>query len=373
MSDTDIVPADQALSVSVSGPAVPEVTTGSQPVGKASMFAFGDPESVIDRRELSAYFEIWHNGRWYEPPMPMGKLAQTFNMSPFHRSAVALKVNLLVAQQTPSRWLSADAFERFALDFVQMGNGYLEWIPNMAGRLALVDHAPALHLRAGVDPGVFWFVNGVGGDIHQFDAGRVFQLQQPDVAQEIYGMPEWLSALQSGLLNENATLFRRRYYLNGAHAGFVFYLSEALADMETSDAIAERLGQARGVGNFKNMFVHIPGGKKDGIQIMPIADVTAKDEFNAVKTISRDDMLAAHRTPPQLIGIVPLNNAGFGSVAEARDGYYESEIVPIARRMLRMNAWFGQAVLAFADYVCADGAIIRQVGDAFVKLPSGTR
>jgi DNA polymerase-3 subunit beta len=44
----------------------------------------------------------------------------------------------------------------------------------------------------------------------------MFHLQQPDVAQEIYGLPEWLSALQSALLNENATLFRRRYYLNGA-------------------------------------------------------------------------------------------------------------------------------------------------------------
>jgi hypothetical protein len=35
------------------------------------------------------YFEIWHNGRWYEPPLPMGRLSQTFNMSPYHRSAIA--------------------------------------------------------------------------------------------------------------------------------------------------------------------------------------------------------------------------------------------------------------------------------------------
>src|SRR5690606_1218575 len=56
------------------------------------VFAFGDPESVLDRRELSQYFEIWHNGRWFEPPLPVGKLAQAFNMSPYHRSAIALKV-----------------------------------------------------------------------------------------------------------------------------------------------------------------------------------------------------------------------------------------------------------------------------------------
>ena len=341
--------------------------------GGGSMFTFGEPESVLDRRELSQYFEVWHNGRWYEPPLPMAKLTQTFNMTPYHRSAVALKVNLLVTQQVASRWLDPDTFERWALDFVHMGNGYLEWIPNMAGRLARVAHSPAVHTRVGLAGEGYWFVNGPIGHMHQYEPGRIFHLQQPDVAQEIYGMPEWLSALQSGLLSENATLFRRRYYLNGAHAGFLLYLSEPLADTKTSEAIAEKLGKARGVGNFKNMFLHIPNGKKDGIQIMPISDVTAKDEFSNVKNISRDDLLAAHRTPPQMIGVIPQNNGGFGKISETRDAYYEMEIVPIARRMLRANAWFGAAIVSFADYVCSDGSIIRQIGDGFQKLPAGTR
>jgi PBSX family phage portal protein len=197
---------------------------------------------------------------------------------------------------------------------------------------------------------------------HAYAPGTVFQLQQPDVAQEVYGLPEWLSALQSGLLSENATLFRRRYYLNGAHAGFVFYVSEPLADQATVDALEEQLGSAKGIGNFKNMLVYIPKGKKDGIQIMPIADVTAKDEFSAVKTISRDDMLAAHRTPPQLIGVIPQAAGGFGNVGQTRDAFYETEIVPLMRRMLRVNDWTGLPVLAFRDYVCSDGSVIGQDG-----------
>lgn len=57
---------------------------------------------------------------------------------------------------------------------------------------------------------------------------------------------------------------------------------------------------------------------------------------------------------------------------DARDAYYETEIVPIATRMLRANAWFGSAVLSFADYVLTDGSIIRQNGQCFAKL-SATR
>ncbi|WP_298290414.1 phage portal protein [Novosphingobium sp.] len=335
------------------------------------VYSFGDPESVLDRREISQYFEIWHNGSWYEPPLPMARLAQVFNMSPYHRSAIALKVNLLVAQHVQSRWLDSDNFERWALDFLQMGNGYLEGVPNLGGRVAVMRHSPAVHTRAGVKPDTFWFINGPIGKAHEYELGSVLHLQQPDVAQEIYGLPEWLSALQAGLLSENATLFRRRYYLNGAHAGFILHISDPLADQETVDAIAQKLSQAKGVGNFKNMLVYLPKGKKDGVQVIPIADVTAKDEFSNIKNMTRDDMLAAHRTPPQLIGVIPQNSGGFGKVAETRDSYYETEIVPIARRMLRVNDWAGLPVLSFADYICADGSVIRQEGNRFRKIPAG--
>lgn len=335
---------------------------------QGQFFSFGDPESVLDRREISQYFEIWHNGQWYEPPLPMTRLAQVFNVSPYHRSAIGLKVNMLVSQHVQSRWLDSDNFERWALDFLQMGNAYLEGVPNLGGRVAMMRHSPAIHTRAGVKEGTFWFINGPIGKAHEYELGSVFHLQQPDVAQEIYGLPEWLSALQSGLLSENATLFRRRYYLNGAHAGFILYVSEPLADQKTVDQLEEKMRQSKGVGNFKNMLVHIPKGKKDGIQVMPIADVTAKDEFSNVKNISRDDMLAAHRTPPQLIGVIPQNSGGFGKESETRDSYYEREIVPIARRMLRVNDWAGLPVLAFADYVCGDGAVIRQEGSGFRKI-----
>jgi capsid portal protein len=83
-------------------------------------------------------------------------------------------------------------------------------------------------------------------------------------------------------------------------------------------------------------------------------------------------MLAAHRTPPQLVAIIPKNNGGFGSVRASRDIFFENECLPIMRRMLRVNDWAGVTILSFGDYVCEDGSIWRQKGNAFVKLPKGT-
>ena len=333
------------------------------PASKAMAFSFGDAESVLDRRELAQYFEIWHNGRWYEPPLPMDRLCQVFNMAPHHASAIWLKVNLLVGVHEPTDKLGSDAFERWALDFLQMGNGYLEDIPNRAGGTARFDHASARHMRAPKDPDAGYFFVGSGvAQEHQFQPGRIFHLQQPDVAQEVYGMPAWLAALQSGLLNENATLFRRRYYLNGAHMGFILYVSEAFSDQETADAIEAAITAGKGAGNFRNMFLNIPSGKKDSVQLLPVGELAAKDEFSGIKNISRDDMLAAHRVPPTLLGIVPQNAGGFGKPSEALDTFFQVEIVPIMRRLLRVNQWAGAEVLKFGNYMASDGSQITPTG-----------
>ena len=323
---------------------------------KGMTFTFGEPESVLDRREIAQYFEVWSTGKWFEPPLPMDKLCQAFNMAPHHRSAIALKVNLLVGAHVPTAQLGSDDFERFALDFLQMGNSYLEDLPNARGRTARAKFAPA----DGSD--AYWFVGAGIGQEHRFAEGAIFHLQQPDVAQEVYGLPEWLSALQAGLLNENATLFRRRYYKNGAHMGFILHVTDPFADQETADAIETAMKQGKGVGNFRNMFLHMPAGKKDGVQVIPVGEAVAKDEFSGVKNISRDDMLAAHRVPPMVIGIVPQNAGGFGKPSEALDTFFQVEIAPIMRRMLRMNDWFGADVLKFDNFSASDGGEITPAG-----------
>ncbi len=67
---------------------------------------------------------------------------------------------------------------------------------------------------------------------------------------------------------------------------------------------------AKGPGIFRSLFMYSPNGKKDGIQIIPLSEVAAKDEFLNIKNVSRDDMMAAHRVPPQMMGIIPSNVGG---------------------------------------------------------------
>lgn len=230
-----------------------------------------------------------------------------------------------------------------------MGNGYFERRDNLAGRPMQLLNSPAMYTRRGIAPDQFFWVPGFKQE-SPFLPGRVFQLYEPDLAQEIYGIPEYLAALQSAFLNEQSTLFRRRYYQNGSHAGFIFYLNEPTIDDESADAIEEALEDSKGVGNFRNLFVHAPGGKKDGVQIIPIGEVAAKDEFLGIKDTTRDDILAAHRVPPILLGVVPKNAGGLGNIVESTNAFYQNTIAPLQLRMLEVNDWLGVEAVKFRPY-----------------------
>lgn len=69
--------------------------------------------------------------------------------------------------------------------------------------------------------------------------------------------------------------------------------------------------------------MYSPNGKKDGLQIIPLSEVAAKDEFLNIKNVSRDDMMAAHRVPPQMMGIMPNNVGGLGISKRQAQYLYE--------------------------------------------------
>lgn len=185
---------------------------------------------------------------------------------------------------------------------------------------------------------------------YEFTKGSIFHLMEPDLNQEVYGLPEYLSAIPSALLNESATLFRRKYYINGSHAGFIMYMTDAAQNQEDVNNIRHTMKSAKGPGNFRNLFMYSPNGKKDGIQIIPLSEVAAKDEFLNIKNVSRDDMMAAHRVPPQMMGIMPNNTGSFGDIEKKCKVFVRNELIPLQKRFDILNHWLGDKVFQFEEY-----------------------
>lgn len=328
-----------------------DAATMTKAGGGVSAFTFGDPEPVLDRRDILDMIQCFNNGRWYEPPLPLDGLARAYRASPHHSSAIILKRNLLVGSFIPSALLNRRAFGALVQDYLIFGNAYLEQRSNMLGDPLRLDHALAKYVRRGLDPQRYFFVPGYGKET-EFEPGSICHLSQPDINQEIYGLPEYISALQSAFLNENATLFRRKYYLNGSHAGFILYMTGQFAEGDI-EGVRNALKNSKGPGNFRNLLVHAPGGEKEGIKLLPISEVAAKDEFLGIKNTTRDDVLAAHRVPPQLLGIVPVNAGGFGDVSKATPIFIKLEIEPLQTAMLEINDWLGEEAVAFKPWDAA--------------------
>ncbi|CAI0904985.1 phage portal protein [Serratia proteamaculans] len=312
-------------------------------------FSFGEPSPVLDKREILDYIECTGNGKWYEPPISFDGLARSVRAAVHHSSPMFVKRNILASTFIPHPMLSQQEFSRYVLDYLVFGNAFLEVRKNQLGEPLRLQCSPAKYTRRGVEPDTYWFVQD-WKEPHQFAPGSVFHLIEPDINQELYGLPEYLSALNSAWLNEAATLFRRKYYQNGAHAGYILYMTDAAQSTSDVDRMRQAMRDTKGLGNFRNLFMYAPNGKPDGIKILPLSEVATKDDFFNIKNATRDDLLSAHRVPPQMMGIIPNNTGGFGDVKKAAQVFVRNELTPLQERMKEVNDWIGEEVIRFAPY-----------------------
>lgn len=322
---------------------------------RSEAFTFGEPTPVMDRYDM-LYTGCWLAAEeYYEPPVDLSALAKSYRATAHHGSALQVKRNILVKSFQPTKYLSRQDFSRMALDYLVFGNMYGEQVTNRLGDLLKVRPALAKYCRRGVKEGQYWWVHDFLQK-QEFPKDSIIHIMEPDIDQELYGVPDYLGSLQSAWLNESATLFRRKYYQNGSHAGFILYMTDPAQQQEDIDALRKALKDSKGPGNFKNLFMYAPNGKKDGMQLLPISEVAAKDEFWNIKNATRDDQLAGHRVPPQLMGIIPTNTSGFGDAEKAARVFAANELEPLQERMLEMNDIIGKEVISFKPYTLGEPA-----------------
>lgn len=320
---------------------------------KIIMTTFGDPEPVLNGRSLFEYgycpHFTWDNGYFYEYPYDINGVAKLFRATSHHTSALITKRNVLTSLFIPNAKLDRQNFESLVTNFLVFNNGYLQVIKNKLGQIIKLNARLARHTRRGKD-NQYYHVDWYHGNPTKFQQDEILHIYNPDIDQQLYGVPDYLSSINAILLNESATLFRRKYYQNGAHAGYILYLSDPLTTQADVDSLEQAVKESKGEGNFKNLFMYVPNGKADGVKVIPLAEVAAKDEFMNIKIASRDDQLAGHRVPPQLMGIMPNNVGGFGDIKKAAEVFYYHEILPIINILTDINAKLGEEIINFREY-----------------------
>nr|WP_051258225.1 phage portal protein [Desulfovibrio cuneatus] len=300
-------------------------------------FSFGDPEPILAGQLYEGLGSaLMDNGRYYQTPVPLTGMARLLRANAFHGPILEFKMNQVMRGFAGSTVVNRNTMRCMAMDFLVFANAYAQVLRNGFGEVVALRHLPAINMRRHKEANRCCQLTEKG-EIIDFMPGEVLHLKNYDVTQEIYGMPSYLGAIQSMLLNEDATLFRRRYYKNGAHMGYIFYSSSAGLSMNDQAAIKKAVHGSKGVGNFKNMFLHIPNGREKDVQILPVGDFSTRDELTQIKNISRDDIIAAHRIPPAMANIIPTAAGGLGDITKVDSVYQKNEIDPIRDYLLEIN------------------------------------
>lgn len=301
------------------------------------VFSFGEPEPVRSERLLD-YLGVFMEtgGEYYLPPISFANLAKMRRANCQHGSCILLRRNLAANAYSGGAFSVRD-FRAAVTDFLSVGNAFGEVVRNGLGNITRLIHVPAINMR------VRTFGKGYrrllpGGQYIDFAPEEILHIREYDEIQQVYGIPDWLGGLQSALLNEDATLFRRRYYVNGAHLGYILYTNDPKMSPAVKTALEEKFRQGKGVGNFKSSYIHIPGGQEKAIQIIPIGDISQKDEFANIKNLSASDVLTAHRVPPVLMGIVPSQGSGgLGDPEKVERVYIRTEVKAVCQNFLDIN------------------------------------
>ena len=299
-------------------------------------FELGEPESVLTRPLLDYdCIELDYTGQYYEFPVDINGLFSIRHANPYHGSSITFKRNILSRYFAYNEVITLADFRAAAFDFQNCGNAYFKIINSMASKILKLEHLPAIKIRK-MPNGNYCYLKTYE-EIIQLKENEVLHAYEYDPVQQVYGIPEWICGIQSVLLSEESTLFRRKYFKNGCHIGYILFTNDENIDAETEKRIRKSIASGKGAGNFKSMFINIPGAKETAIKLIPIGDISQKDEFVSIKNITADEIMVAHRMQPALSGLKPDNTGGFGDINKIKETYIDIEVKQMAHPFEHLN------------------------------------
>jgi len=298
--------------------------------GRGSVITFGEPEPILTTG--TDYHNIWYDNEYDHWQLPIDRLAlaQLPNLNAQHGGVLYARRNM-VAGGYISGGLSAGQVEQMVFDYLLFGDVAILKIRNVWGEVIDLLPLPSLYARRRKDGSLAVLQEGPA---LIYDPEDIVFFKMYDPRQQVYGLPDYIGGIHSALLNSEATIFRRRYYNNGAHMGFILYTSDPNLTLEMENEIKDKIAASKGLGNFRNMFINIPKGDPEGVKILPVGEVSAKDEFANIKGITAQDVFTAHRFPAGLAGIIPTNGAIMGDPEKTRATYRKDEVIPLQRKFI---------------------------------------
>jgi len=299
-----------------------------EPANESLMFSFGEAEPFNDFNNYE-YNELFYNDSddYWELPLDRIGLNKLTRANAYHGAILMARRNMIAGRYLTGG-MGKQQVQALVHNFLEFGDVAVLKIRDHFGRVVRLHPLPSAYVRKN-KKGDFWLLER-DYKKRKYKADDIIFISQYDPIQQVYGAPDYLGCVQSALLSNDATTFRRRYYKNGLHMGFIFYATDPNLSKEDEEDLKEKMASSKGVGNFRSMFVNIPNGKEKGIQLIPVGDIATKDEFEKIKNITAQEVLTGHRFPAELAAIIPSGGTR-GDPIKFNFVYNVNEVIPACK------------------------------------------
>lgn len=285
-----------------------------------------DLTAAVTPSEGLIFQEMFFYSDYYMPPLDFEYLGKAFDISSALQSAIHAKKNSFISTFKSNKYISRKTLKASFLEYEIYGNCFLRKRFNALAQLHHLELVPAKSMRVGKNCYYYLLKNG---EKIKFNREEIIHISEYTPHSSIYGLPEHYAAIAEAVLGRESTLYKTKFYKNGAHMGYILHYHDPEMDETFREELEETVTGSKGAGNGRCMVLSskAKGESKPEVNIIEIGGVSSKDDFEKIKKISTADILMAKRVPPCMLAVIP-DGAHFGDSDKAVKIYGINEIAP---------------------------------------------
>lgn len=245
-------------------------------------------------------------GGLIEPFFSFDRLLEFYYLNVYHRRAIQLKANLLsnvednaslekATNGDPKRFLEA-----FILNLELYGNAFVE----IAGDKLYI--LPTVQARVDKERRVWQWLDAKKTEL------EARQMAYYSPRSRYYGEPDYLAALSPLINSAKIDAFNSAFFDNGARADKAIVFEGGEPTDEQLSAFRDFFSSNfRGFNNAHKTLIVSAAGENAKVRF---EDLSKSDDlsFKELKTIIRDEIIAAHGVPPRMVGVLASGQLGGG-------------------------------------------------------------
>lgn len=277
--------------------------------------------------------------QFWVPSFSIEGLNQVAALSPIISSSNALIAKSIANCYIENKILSREDLEEAVLQYLYNGNIYLLKNKNNNGEILNLSLIKSEFVRISLDNKVITKHFDPKEDqtaYLKWEDGIFVHLKQPSPLSGVYGLPYTIGVLHQVYLGNDAVIFRRNFYMNGAHMGYLIEIdANGMTKQEEKD-IRESFKASKGAGNFTTNIILSRGREKTDkqkVHAIPLGDISAQDEFPGLKGVVKDDIIMAMGVPVSLLGGLPSQGGMLGDSRKAMEVFGNNKVDPLCNEI----------------------------------------